>query len=108
MADSKKMARTKVTPKCIRIRRWPPRQPSTRFKAVYKLPCFLNVRIRLKMLWGKKSNSYTFKELRDKKSVQGLSYTKKTEASGWKSCPHQPKQVYGTQQPKTGKLSRIL
>ena len=26
---------------------------------------------------GKKSNSYTFKESRDKKSVQGLSYTKK-------------------------------
>ena len=28
------------------------------------------------MPWGKKSSSYTFKESRDKKSVQGLSYTK--------------------------------
>ena len=32
------MARTKVTPKCIRIRRWPPRQPPVRFKIKTIMP----------------------------------------------------------------------
>ena len=59
------------------------------------------------MPWRKQSNSYTFKESREKKSVQGLSYTKKPETN-CKSCPHRPKQVNGTEQSKTGKLSRIL
>ena len=58
----------------------------TILKAQYKLPYFLNVHIRLKMPWGKKGNSYTFKESRDKKSVQGLSYTKKPETSSFKNC----------------------
>ena len=80
----------------------------TILKAQYKLPYFLNVHIRLKMPWGKKSNSYTFKESRDKKSVQGLSYTKKPETSSFKNCSHQSEQVYGTRQFQTGKLSRIL
>ena len=77
-------------------------------KALYKLLYFLNVHIRLKMPWVKKSNSYTFKESRDKKSVQGLSYTKKHETNSFKYCPHQSEQVYGTRQSQTGKLLRIL
>ena len=32
------MARTKVTPKGVRIRRWPPRQPPTRFKIKTIMP----------------------------------------------------------------------
>ena len=60
------------------------------------------------MSWGKKSKSYVFQEQREKKSVQGLSYTKKTETKGCKDCPHKPKQVNGTEQSRTGKLSRIL
>ena len=32
------MARTKVTPKRIRIRRWPPRQPPVRFKIKAIIP----------------------------------------------------------------------
>ena len=32
------MARTKVTPKRVRIRRWPPRQPPTRFKIKTIMP----------------------------------------------------------------------
>ena len=55
------------------------------------------------MPWGEKSKSYTFKESREIKSVQGLSYTKKLETN-CKSCPHRPKQVNGTEQSKTGKL----
>ena len=54
------------------------------------------------------SKSYTLKESRQKKSVHGLSYTKKPETKGCKDCPHRPKQVNGTEQSKTGKLSRIL
>lgn len=49
------------------------------------------------MSWGKKSKSYVFQEQREKKSVQGLSYTKKTETKGCKDCPHKPKQVNGTE-----------
>ena len=56
---------------------------------------------------GEKNKSYTFKESREKKSVQRLSYTKKPETK-CKRCPHRPKQVNGTEQSKTGKLSRIL
>ena len=59
------------------------------------------------MPWEEKSKSYTFKESQEKKSVQGLSYTKKAKTN-CKSCPHRPKQVNGTEQSKTGKLSRIL
>ena len=39
------------------------------------------------MPWGKKSNSYTFKESRDKKSVQGLSYTKKKQNKRLQKLP---------------------
>ena len=60
------------------------------------------------MPWGKNnSKSYTLKESREKKSVQGLSYTKKPKTKGCKDCPHRPKQVNGTEQSKTEKLSRI-
>ena len=38
------------------------------------------------MPWGKNSNSYTFKEPRDKKSVQGLSYTKKLKQAAAKAA----------------------
>ena len=58
----------------------------TILKALHKLPYFLNVHIRLKMPWGKKSNSYTFKESRDKKSVQGLSYNKKLKQAAAKAA----------------------
>ena len=60
------------------------------------------------MPWGKNSSkSDAFKESREKKSVQGLSYTKKPETN-CNSCPRKPKQVNGTEQSRTGKLSRIL
>ena len=32
------MARTKVTPKRVRIRRWPPKQPSAKFKIKTIMP----------------------------------------------------------------------
>ena len=32
------MARTKVTPKGLKIRRWPPKQPSVRFKIKTMIP----------------------------------------------------------------------
>ena len=62
----------------------------------------------IKMPWEKNSKSYIFQEQREKKSIQSLSYTKKSETDSCKNCPHKPNQVNGTERSKTGKLSRIL
>ena len=59
------------------------------------------------MPWREKSTSYTFKESRKKKKIQFRGYLT-LKSPKQKNCPHRSKQVNGTEQSKTGKLSRIL
>ena len=46
------MARTKVTPKRVRIRRWPPREPPIRFKIKTIMPEQKTVGIKEKRVSG--------------------------------------------------------
>ena len=42
------MVRTKLVPKRVRIRQWPPREPYTQFKIKYLLPVQKTVQIKKK------------------------------------------------------------
>ena len=52
------MVRTKLVPKRVRIRRWPPREPYTQFKIKTLLPEQKTVQIKKKRTSNKKCHSH--------------------------------------------------